>query len=216
MQRLADNDMLGLLLKSSEVLTKNDHIQHLTIGLSHHSDIIIIFDHFPSLQYLDISTNKPFMNIDVGEDIVNGTYDFDSLPLKLLQLRDFTLKTYGGSNIDYKIFEKIIKNLIYLNKLSIFYIRSDLSSRISGHRIDQMLSNLTNLKENFPNVNRLTIGGKCKNVQRDPLVSALLRRPIPAAAATAATTTTTTVTTTTTATTTATTTTTTTEKKKEI
>ncbi|CAF1533445.1 unnamed protein product, partial [Didymodactylos carnosus] len=137
---------LGLLLKSTEVLTKNDHIQHLTIDLGRTSDILIIFDHFPSLQYLNISTLKPFMNIDFGEDIVHGTYDFDSLPLKLPQLRDFTLKAYCGL-IDYKIFEKIIKNLVYLNKLSVFYTRHDLSSYISGDRIDHTLSNLTNLKE---------------------------------------------------------------------
>ncbi|CAF4410903.1 unnamed protein product, partial [Didymodactylos carnosus] len=138
----------GLLPKSTEVLTKNDHIQHLTINLSRASDILIIFDHFPSLQYLNISAIERFINIfDVGEDIINEAYDFDSLPLKLPQLRDFTLKAYSGSNIDYKIFEKIIKNLIYLNRLSFFYTSRDLSSYISADRIDQMLSNLTNLKE---------------------------------------------------------------------
>ncbi|CAF4534263.1 unnamed protein product, partial [Didymodactylos carnosus] len=68
---------VGLLLKSAEVLAKNDHIQHLTIHLDRASDILIIFDHFPLLQYLNIRTVKAYINSDDGEDIINETYDFD-------------------------------------------------------------------------------------------------------------------------------------------
>ncbi|CAF1113619.1 unnamed protein product [Didymodactylos carnosus] len=82
---------------------------------------------------------------DFETDIVDR-YDFESLPLKLPQLKDFTLCSYYGL-INYNIFEKIIKNLIYLNKLSLLCDRSDLSSYINGSRIDQMLSGITNLKE---------------------------------------------------------------------
>ncbi|CAF1455992.1 unnamed protein product [Didymodactylos carnosus] len=140
------NSYLGLLLKSPEILTKNDHIHRLRIHLGRVSDVLFIFDHFPSLDYLNISLIETVVNVDFDADIVDETYDFESLPLKLPQLKDFTLKCYWGI-IDYKILEKIIKNLIYLNKLNFICNRSNLSSYINGDRIDQMLSNLTNLKE---------------------------------------------------------------------
>ncbi|CAF1640807.1 unnamed protein product, partial [Didymodactylos carnosus] len=118
---------------------KQNNLRCLTISLERFSDIFILFDNLPVIEYLSIelSENYIFDESDV--------HDYDhNLTEKLPCLKHFTFIS-TVPHLPYKLFEMIIQDMIHLQQLSFKYVASGSGQDISGIRLKKTLSKLINL-----------------------------------------------------------------------
>ncbi|CAF1130278.1 unnamed protein product [Didymodactylos carnosus] len=125
------------------------YIRYLTISsVKCINDLHLIFDHFPSLKYLNIKVHKEYTGHISPSQF--QSYDYTLLKYKLPFLTEFILAT--SDNIEYDKLDNIIKNLIHLKSLSFEHdsrqiIYRNFSDNINGGKLEQTLSHLKYLEK---------------------------------------------------------------------